>query len=57
MFRLAEVKATKGSKETLIIIHNKVYNVSKFLEEVSWTWHLSVLFGTVLLLLDLGICH
>ncbi|BFZ12904.1 hypothetical protein BsWGS_15943 [Bradybaena similaris] len=33
VFRLSELKAKKGSRETYLIIHNKVYNVTKFLEE------------------------
>jgi cytochrome b involved in lipid metabolism len=33
IFRLSELKAKKGSKEAFLVIHNKVYNVTKFLEE------------------------
>ncbi|KAK2859797.1 hypothetical protein Q5P01_004417 [Channa striata] len=32
-YRLAEIEQQKSSKSTWIIIHNKVYDVTKFLEE------------------------
>jgi len=33
VFRLSEVKTKNDAKETYIVIHNKVYDVTKFLEE------------------------
>ncbi|BFZ19190.1 hypothetical protein BsWGS_22229 [Bradybaena similaris] len=33
VFRLSEVKTKNSAKETWIVIHNKVYDVAKFLEE------------------------
>lgn len=42
-YRLAEIEKQNSFKSTWIIIHNKVYDVTKFLEEVSsvsgwWGW-------------------
>lgn len=34
-YRLSEVEERNSFKSTWIIIHNKVYDVTKFLEEVS----------------------
>lgn len=34
-YRLAEIEKQNSFKSTWIIIHNKVYDVTKFLEEVS----------------------
>ncbi|CAG5121714.1 unnamed protein product [Candidula unifasciata] len=33
VFRLSEVKSKNNAKEAWIVIHNKVYDVAKFLEE------------------------
>ncbi|CAG5115587.1 unnamed protein product [Candidula unifasciata] len=33
VFRRSELKAKKDSRQTYLIIHNKVYDVTKFLEE------------------------
>jgi len=35
-YRLSEVEERNSFKSTWIIIHNKVYDVTKFLEEVSF---------------------
>lgn len=35
VFRMEEVKQHKDVKSAWIVIHNKVYDVTKFLEEVS----------------------
>lgn len=38
-YRLSEIEEQNSFKSTWIIIHNKVYDVTKFLEEVrSWFW-------------------
>lgn len=34
-YRLSEIEQQNSFKSTWIIIHNKVYDVTKFLEEVS----------------------
>lgn len=34
-YRLSEIEAQNSAKSTWIIIHNQVYDVTKFLEEVS----------------------
>lgn len=34
-YRLSEIERQNSFKSTWIIIHNKVYDVTKFLEEVS----------------------
>ena len=35
VFRADEVKAHKDAKSSWLIIHNRVYDVTKFLDEVS----------------------
>ena len=35
LFRRSEVLKTKDGKDTLLIIHGNVYNVTKFLNEVN----------------------
>ena len=35
---VAQVKEHKSAKSSWIIIHNKVYDVTKFLDEVRWIW-------------------
>ena len=34
-FRLSEVKAHNDAKSCYLVVHNKVYDVTRFLEEVS----------------------
>ena len=36
IFREAEIKGNKDKSKTLIIIHDNVYDVTKFLEEVQY---------------------
>ena len=37
VYRAADVRAHKDAKSTWMIIHNKVYDVTKFLDEVKFT--------------------
>ena len=36
IFRVAEIERNKDKSKTLIIIHDNVYDVTKFLEEVQY---------------------
>lgn len=35
-YTLEEIQKHKDSKSTWVILHHKVYDLTKFLEEVSW---------------------
>lgn len=52
-YRLTDVQSHKDSKSTWLIIHDQVYDVTKFLEEVSGFTPVSLLF---LLLLSKAKC-
>lgn len=41
VFRLKEIAERKDAKSAWIIIHNNVYDVTKFLDEVSGVWCVS----------------
>ncbi len=44
---LAEIKEHNDGKSTWLVIHDKVYDVTSFLEEVRMTWYTFVAFAFV----------